>query len=266
MVLRRDGFAHDTQDKPVQMDAASDTDATHDFSDSASTARRRAASTQRQLTGKSTEDGAGNVTDLPTPPTQRLNFPWIVLSMVAIGVVVCVFSRGYSQYSHGLTMKQPVSDLLQEVASITSSQVARRDPDDVINLMNNEKFQHRTGAYKFVCQASEAEQTVRNKLQGSLLPEPVVNGIARSLALDEEVSMSEKKFAVDGEGREGHSFQYRIRSSSSEGKMSVALMYSSISFNMQKVVAGYKTSEEPVYETKVVGGDCGLFFLRTHHD
>lgn len=242
-------LAHDAHGKPVMMDAVSDTDGNHDYSDTESTARRR-------RTGKSTDDGPASVTDHPAPPTQRLTFLWNLPLMVAIVVAALVLLRGYR---HELAMKQPVSDLLQEVEIITSSKLTRRDPVDVINLMDNEKFQHRTGAFKFVCQASNVQQTMMSKLKGSLLPAPVVNSIAESMALDEEVSMNDKKFAVDGPSGEGHSFQYRIRSSNSDGKISVALMYSSISFNMQKVVVGYETTEEPVYETERVEQNCGWF-------
>jgi len=153
---------------------------------------------------------------------------------------------------HNEKMNRPVAQLLEGVKDVVQrSTQGKEDSEAILSKLDNEKFSVHTGAWKFTCAASNLEASVRSKLEGpgkERLPAHVVNSIVSSLQYDEDVSTMQRSFDVDGQEGKGQMYQYRLQSTQSNGKASVALMAFGVEFDMKKVVDHYETSEEPVYE------------------
>jgi len=175
-----------------------------------------------------------------------------------------------NQHRHELALQKPGADLLRDARDVIGTSVgwslglfqgnSVEKADAIISKLDYEKFQVSTGAWKFKCNASDVDRSVRAKLgaQGTqnrsgLLPEAEINNLIISLQTDDEVVEHKRDLVVDGglgtsTSGAGLMYQYRLRSTVSNGKVSVALMVFSISFDMKKVVDHYETQEEPVYE------------------
>ncbi|CAJ1413333.1 unnamed protein product [Effrenium voratum] len=149
-------------------------------------------------------------------------------------------------------LEKPANALIKILTQVTE-QGAEKDHDAVISKLDNERFNVRSGAWKFRCKASARAKlsppSDSSRSQG--LPQEVVESIVSSLKWDEEVSTQQRNFQVDGRNSVGHMYHFRLQSTRLGGMASVALMAYGLDFDMQKVVDHYETSEEPVYEDDV---------------
>jgi len=175
------------------------------------------------------------------------------------------------QHRHVLALQKPGTDLLRDAREVVGTPCAwplggndrAAKANAIISKLDYEKFQVSSGAWKFTCNASLVEASLRAKLgdednvpQGDAqhLPKAVINQIIKSLQIyDDEVVEHKRNFVVDGglgarTSSQGHMYQMRLRSKLSGNKISVALMASSVTFDMRKVVDYIETQEEPVYE------------------
>jgi len=177
-----------------------------------------------------------------------------------------------NQRRHELALRKPAAALLRDARVVIGTSVrwsmglnlSKLDhvekADAIISKLDYEKFQVSTGAWKFKCKAFDVERSVRAKLgaQGTQnrsghLPEVVINNLVISLQTDDEVVEHKRDLVIDGglgtsTSSQGLMYQYHLRSTVSNGKVSVALMVFSIAFDMKKVVDHFEMQEEPVYD------------------
>jgi len=161
--------------------------------------------------------------------------------------------EGTFKQEHLLTLQKPRADMLEEVTSVMRAHDI--DPDAVVSKMDHERFGIRTGAWAFQCSTSDVEGSLRAKLEGAgseRLPKAVIDSIVNSAVFDHSAAVNQRDFEIDGANGEGHLYHFRLRTNQSNGTMSVALMASCSSFDMKRVIDGYETKEEPIYESIAV--------------
>jgi len=188
-------------------------------------------------------------------------FPWfclifcgcVVAMFLMLMALCCVLSSMIREQlverEHRVALRTPAYAIRESVRDIASSVgLCLKDPEAILAKLDNEKFEIRTGAWKFVCSEANVSASLGGKLAAKGMPVEVITGILKTLQIDDEASLFDRKFVVDGRNSLGHMYSFRLRSVRSRGKMSVALMVSAISFDMKKVVDHYETSEEAVFE------------------
>ncbi|CAJ1366318.1 unnamed protein product [Effrenium voratum] len=115
-------------------------------------------------------------------------------------------------------LEKPANALIKILTQVTE-QGAEKDHDAVISKLDNERFNVRSGAWKFRCKVDDLEASARAKLsppsdssRSQGLPQEVVESIVSSLKWDEEVSTQQRNFQVDGRNSVGHMYHFRLQS------------------------------------------------------